>query len=485
MAASFPWVVRIMCVGIVISLVTCPVLGQDRGAIRTNDGQVWEKSVSEPPAAVPAEFQLEALQQRTFHYFWDLADPDTGLIPDRYPSQRFCSIAAQGMGYTCYVIGVEKGWVERDAAAVRVRDSLRFLVDAPQGEAVDATGHQGFFYHFLDMDTGQRYGRCELSSIDTTLLLAGVAVCETYFEGEDPVENEIRRLAGELIQRVNWQWMVAESGHVCMGWKPESGFLSAEWKGYDESVLLHVLAAGSERFPIQPETYQKYTSSYVWETFQGQTHINFGPLFGHQYSQMFIDFRGLRDAVCRQHDLDYFENARRATLSQVAYAVENPRDYVGYGRDEWGLTACDGPGWGKVRYQGQEVQVHNYSARGIASNYDNDDATIAPTAAGGSYPYTPDLSHRALKRFWEMNDGKLIGEYGFFDSYNRTFVAQGRINREADPNQIWINGDYIGIDQGPILIQTSNHQTGLIWKLLQRHPDIQRGLERLDFQPVP
>ena len=472
---------------LVLGLSTAADLGfaQQQQLEETAGGETWQYSVAPTEVSAAGSFSMDKLQRRTFHYFWDLADPETGLIPDRYPSQRFCSIAAQGMGYACYVIGVEKGWISREEAAQRVQNSLRFFANLPQNDQPGASGYHGFFYHFLDMDTGRRYDRCELSSIDTTLLMAGVMVCNQYFDQDDPIEAEIRQLSQQLVQRIDWQWMVAKSGHVGMGWKPESGFLTAEWKGYDESVLLHILAAGSEQSPIESETYQKYTSSYEWAEFYGQTHINFGPLFGHQYSQMFVDFCGWRDPVNRKHGLDYFENGRRATRSQIAYAKDNPKGFVGYGEDQWGLTACDGPGWGEVRFGQQTVLVHNYSARGIASNYDNDDGTISPTAAGGSYPYTPDASRRALKSFWEMNHGVLVGRYGLLDSYNRTFVSRDQVNHNADPEAIWVNGDYIGIDQGPILIQTVNQESGLIWKLMMQHPTIQRGLKRLDFQQQP
>lgn len=467
-----------------VGLFVAPAIAQEAVPARTLQGEVWQYSVAPRDIRPAGKFDVDEMLKRSFHFFWDLADPETALIPDRYPSQRFCSIAAQGFGYTCYVIAADRGWVTRHEAAQRVLKSLRFFEGLPQSDAVDAGGYHGFYYHFLDMDTGRRYAKCELSSIDTTLLMAGVLVCESYFDDDSATEVEIRKIARRLVSRIDWQWMVAPSGHVCMGWKPESGFLEAEWKGYDESILLHVIAAGSEESAISPAAYEKYTSTYHWETFEGQPHINFGPLFGHQYSHMFIDFRGQRDAVNRQRDLDYFENARRATLSQIAYAKANPKNFVGYGANEWGLTACDGPGFGEVEYQGRKVRVHNYSARGIAGDYDNDDGTIAPTAAGGSYPYTPDRSHSALKHFWEMNDGALVGRYGYFDSFNRTFMARGQINETADPNKIWINGDYIGIDQGPILIQVVNHQDGLIWQLMKKSPTIQRGLQRLGFENV-
>lgn len=444
---------------------------------------VWQYSqTSQEALTPPGPFELEKLQRRTFDYFWQLADPETGLIPDRYPSQRFCSIAATGFGLTSYTIGVEKGWIERPAAALRVQKTLQFLWELPQGETLADSGYRGFFYHFLDMDSGQRFFKCELSSIDTGLLLAGVLSCESYFDRDTPIEKSIRGLAKKLVDRVEWDWMLTDDGRLGMGWKPESGFLPHAWRGYDEAVLLHIIAAGSQTHPIPASVYEKYTASYQWKEFYQQAHINFGPLFGHQYSQMYIDFRNLQDAANRQYDIDYFENARRATLAQVAYAAENPKGWKGYGvkcngvTAAWGLTACDGPGGGSKIFKNRQVDVMTYSARGIAANYDVDDGTLAPTAAAGSLPFTAQQSLAAMQYFWESFDGRLVGRYGFFDSYNESFPPPG--------TDVWINPDYIGIDQGPILIQSVNHQNGKVWQLMQKNPTIQRGMKALDFRSI-
>jgi len=436
-----------------------------------------------------SSFSIDRMQRRTFDYFWELADPKTGLIPDRFPSQRFCSIAATGFGLTSYVIGVDKKFITRQQAAQRVEKTLGFLLRLPQGSEPDASGHQGFFYHFLDMDSGGRYDRCELSSIDTALLMAGVISCGSYFDQDSAIEKKIRGQAKDLFNRVQWEWMVSSNGLICMGWKPESGFLAYHWQGYDEAILLHVLAAGSDTHPIDPTTYQNYVKTYRWAQHYGQSYINFGPLFGHQYSQMYIDFRGIADSYTRVRGIDYFENSRRATLAQWEYAKQNPKGFIGYGKNVWGLTACDGPGWGSVSYQGKQQEVQSYSARGISIEYDVDDGTIAPTAAGGSLPFAPEICMPTLKHYWEGYQGRLVGKFGYFDSFNLTFP-----NRQSIPNNqkgpelassapdIWINGDYLGIDQGPILIQSANHQSQIVWKIMMKNQVVSTGLQRLGFR---
>ena len=296
-----------------------------------------------PAAALPALF--DDIQARTFRYFWELGDPKTGLVPDRYPSHSPSSIAAVGFALTSYPIGVERGYVTRAEARARVLATLRFFDQAPQGpEPEGRTGHHGFFYHFLDMKTGHRSGRdVELSTIDTTLLLAGMLFCQSYFDGPDAEERAIRDVAERIYSRVDWNWAAPRPPIVSMGWRPEVGHYPAEWRIYDESMILYILALGSPTHPLPDGAWPAYTANRSLHEYRGQTHVNFAPLFGHQYSHVWIDFRGIVDDSMARKGLDYVENSRRATYAQREYAIANPGGWKDYGKDVWGLTACDGP----------------------------------------------------------------------------------------------------------------------------------------------
>jgi len=260
-----------------------------------------------------------------------------------------------------------------------------------------------------------------------------------------------------------------------MGWHPETGFLEAQWDGYNEAMILYVLAYGSPTHPISPESWQGWTKPYQWTTFQGQEMLNFAPLFGHQYSHMYIDFRGIQDEYMRKKGIDYFENSRRASLANRAYCISNPLGFTDYGNNVWGLTACDGPKDTVVIWKGKSVQFQEYSARGAAADYIRDDGTISPTAAGGSIPFTPKESLDALAYMWERYHHRLIGKYGFKDAFNPSFRF-GPGNEEG-----WFDQDYLGIDQGPILIQLENYRSELIWSLMKKNPYIIEGLSKAGF----
>ena len=447
-------------VGIVAWLSVQPLVGQTPG-----------QSDPRHPA-----FSLDELQRRTFGYFWQLADPRTGLIPDRYPTRSFSSIAATGFGLTAYVVGADRGYVTRDDAARRTRTTLEFLGQLPQGAAAaGVAGHRGFFYHFLHLDSGLRYRQVELSTIDTALLLSGVLCCQTFFDGQTEDEARIRELADRLFRRVEWDWFLRPSGRLSMGWHPERGFLPAEWQGYNEAMILYLLALGSPTHPIPASSWQRWADTYQWRTYYGQAHVNFSPLFGHQYSHMFVDFRGIQDAYMRQKGIDYFENSRRATLSQHAYASDNPHRFRGYSADVWGLTACDGPENATRPWGTEQLRVHTYWARGASALAVRDDGTLAPTAVGGSVPFAPEICLPTLRKLWEEYE-PLIGEYGFRDAFNLS------LGFDPDTASGWFDVDYLGIDQGPILIQLANHQHGAIWNLMKRNGYLVQGLRRAGFQ---
>jgi hypothetical protein len=441
-------------------------------------------AVSTGPAPITprASAFLDTLSQRTFAFFWERTDPNTGLTPDRWPTPSFSSVAAIGFALTAYPIGAERGFISRDQAMARTLATLRFLWNAPQGPTpAGVTGHQGFFYHFLNAD-GSRFEDVELSTVDTALLLGGVLFCREYFDGSGGDEAEIRRLADSLYRRVNWQWAQPRPPGIAMGWYPDRGFHHLDWRGYNEAMLVYILALGSPTFPIDSTAWTLWTQDYRWGTYYGQEHLGFAPLFGHQYSHVWIDFRGIRDEYMRGRGIDYFENSRRATIAQRAYARENPNGWVGYSDSTWGLTAADGPIDTTIVVNNRSRLFFTYSARGASFNEVRDDGTLVPTAAGGSIPFAPEITIPALVAMRELYADDLFKQYGFLDSFNPTFQFQVPVRHgKVVPNVGWFDGDYLGIDQGPIVAMIENYRSDLIWKYMRKSPYIITGLRRAGF----
>ena len=436
------------------------------------------------PGSPRAQAFLDTLEQRTFNFFWERTPPQTGLTPDRWPTLTFSSIAAVGFALTAYPIGVERGYVTRAQAAERTLATLRWFWQAPQGpQSSGVSGYKGFFYHFLDLQTGLRFQTVELSTIDTALLLGGVLFCREYFDGADSTDVGIRAYADSLYLRVDWAWAQRTPPVVHMGWTPENGPLAAEWRGYNEAMLIYVLALGSPTHPVDSTGWIAWTSTYQWGTYYGQTHVGFAPLFGHQYSHVWIDFRGIQDDYMRAHGIDYFENSRRATLSQRGYAVANPDRWTGYGAEVWGLSASDGPADVTLPVNGVPRRFFTYSARGASFTEVRDDGTIAPTAAGGSVPFAPEIAIPALIAMRERYGDRLFGEYGFLDAFNPTFRFSGQASAgQVVPGQGWFDTDYLGIDQGPILAMIANYRGDLVWRYTRRSPYVISGLRRAGFR---
>ncbi|MEL6140202.1 MAG: glucoamylase family protein [Bacteroidota bacterium] len=423
-----------------------------------------------------SSFNIDELQRRTFNYFWETALPDNWQIPDRWPTKRFSSIAATGFGLTAYLVGVERGYVSRAEAADRTLKTLEVLWTLPQGpDSSGIAGYRGLFYHFLTNDQALRYKSVELSTIDSGLLMAGILSAQAYFDRDTPEEESIRQLADSLYRRVEWDWALNEEGRISMGWRPERGYIKADWHGYNEAMILLVLALGSPTHPVPDNAWEKWVETYQWADFQGEEHLNFSPLFGHQYSQMYIDFRGIQDDYMAAYDSDYFENSRAATLSNRNYCVANPGGFTGYGPNQWGLTACDGPGRLDTLHAGKPVTFRTYWARGASARDIRDDGTIAPTAVGGSVPFAPEECLAALEHMWTTHYDRLVGQYGFKDAFNLTYTYEGN-------SAGWFDIDYLGIDQGPILIQMENYRSELIWNVMKRSPYIRKGLERAGFR---
>jgi hypothetical protein len=421
-----------------------------------------ESAPSAPLAATPHGFAsddefLDYVQATCFDYFWYLANPVNGLVPDRSSTGSACSIAAVGFGLTAIGIAIDHGWISRQQGAARVLTTLNTFLNGPQGPAsTGVIGYKGWFYHFLDMNTALRAGNNELSSIDTALLLGGVLYANQYFDGPNATETSIRAAADAIFNRVDWTFMSQGTDAVAMGWQPGTGFSGfANWIGYNEGMIIYCLGLGTATNPLPTSAWSRWTSGYTWLTNYGQAYTPFPPLFVYQYSHCWIDFRHVADSYMNSHNSTYFENSRRASLAQVAYAVANPGHFAGYSSNVWGLTASDGPG--------------GYNVHGIPPN-GSDDGTIAPTAAGGSMPFTPEYSLPTLRYFYSHYRPRIWTAYSFRDAFN---LSQG-----------WYDTDELGIDQGPIVIMIENYRTQRVWRLFMRNAEVQRGFQRAGFVPL-
>ncbi|WP_419555386.1 glucoamylase family protein [Sphingomonas arenae] len=428
------------------------------------------------------------LERRTFNFFWETVNRANGLVPDRWPTPSFSSIAAVGFALTAYGVGVERGWCSRAAARDLTLTTLRFFWNAPQGpQATGVSGHRGFFYHFLDMQTGLRFERIELSSVDTTLLLLGVLFASRFYDGTHPAEREIRFLAEAIYARADWNFFRSDGRlPISMGWHPETGLIKANWTGYNEGMAVNILALGAPVHRVPENLWSAWTAPYPkhWRGEGATRHLAFAPLFGHQYSHIWIDFRGIQDQPMRAAGLDYFENSRRATYANRAYCAANSMRWEGYSDRIWGLTACDGPGGFTLPFKGEQRRFHDYAARGPVSQPDGlDDGTLAPTAALGSLPFAPEIVIPCAEAMLREHGAQLYGRYGFRDSFNPSFRYQGLQTEtgSVDPERGWVARDYLGIDQGPILLQAANHRSEFVWRVMREVPAIRLGLERAGF----
>jgi hypothetical protein len=425
--------------------------------------------VAEPPVQSDEEL-LDRFQRAAFGYFLAQVNPENGLVADTSRAGAPASIAVVGFALSCYPVGVERGWMARADAAARTLATLRFFWNSRQGDETDATGHKGFYYHFLDMKTGRRVWQSELSLIDTTLLLAGVLTASVYFSGDSPSEREIRDCAEAIYCRIDWQWACGGEATVRQGWKPDGGFLHYGWEGYSEATILYVLGLASPSHPLADASFAAWTATYQWENIYDYEFLYAGPLFIHHFSQAWIDFDGIRDRFMREKDSDYFENSRRATYVQREYARRNPHGFEGYGKDCWGITANDGPGFKALKIDGRERHFLGYAARGVP--YGPDDGTIGAGAALASLPFAPALALSALRHFCAVypdmiREGRLPG------GFNPTWRGDGPSG--------WVSEGWFGLDQGIIVLMIENYRSRLIWDLMRRCPYIGSGLRRAGF----
>jgi hypothetical protein len=418
---------------------------------------------------------LDRLARAAFGYFLDYTNPENGLVADTSRPGAPASIAVVGFALSAYPIAVERGWLSRDDAAARTLQSLSFFVNSAQGAEPDSSGYRGFYYHFLELQTGRRTWQSELSPIDSSLLVAGMLTAASYFDADTRIDTEIRGLTQEIYRRMDWDWARDGKHTVSQGWKPEHGFLNYRWQGYNEAALLYVLGLGSPTHPLPVESYADWTATYQWEHIYGQDLLYAGPLFIHQFSHAWIDFRGIRDAFMREKHSDYFENSRRAVLVQREYARLNPHRYAGYASDCWGLSAGDGPGLHRAAPPGvvgkKPRRFFEYSARGAP--YGPDDGTIAPGAALACLPFAPELVLQAVRGFLEA-----------YPEWRESFMLPSGFNRNAPGADArgWISEGYFGLDQGVTLLMIENHRSGLPWKLMRNCEPIRLGLTRAGFQ---
>ena len=406
------------------------------------------------PAPVPAETEVPASidevieweMKGSFDFFWERTNTDEnspgyGLIRDRYPgSEGIASMASVGFGLTAYLIGIEKGYITYEQGHDRVTRTLDTLLTMEREE--------GFYYHFVDMQTGKRAWNSEISSIDTAILLMGVLSAGEYFGGE--VETK----AQQIYDTVNWPWFIDPDRNMFyMAYRPEKGF-EGYWDFYAEQLMLYVLAAGSDTHPTDQMPYYVFTRHYA-KYGDGQPFIHswFGSLFTYQFSHAWIDFRGRTD----KKDTNWFDNSVEASLAQVSFATNMDEKYSTLGPNAWGLTACDGP------------DGYNGLYGAPPSGFDNQqhfiDDTIPPAGAIGSIIFVPEPVQRAMLYYYSLED--LKGPYGFKDAFN--------LSRD------WFASDVIGIDKGISLLMLANYQEDMVYRITMENKNLLQGLERLQI----
>ena len=404
-----------------------------------------KRTVAPPALPAPDDAFLEDLSHRSFLFFWQQSDPGTGLVLDRCKTdgspadeahRNIASIASTGFGLTGLCIAAERHWIDPVQARERVAVTLRFFAER-------ATKQHGWFYHWMDAATGERRWQSEISSIDTALLLGGVLAARGYFANDE----EIKRLATLIYERIDFNWMLA--GHPSLlshGWKPETGFLDSRWTDYSEQTMLYLLAIGSPAHPITPDAWYAWRRDVV--EFDRYRYVaSAAPLFIHQFSHAWVDFRGRRDR--QPSKLDYFENSVTATRAHRLFCIKLAKEFPGYSENIWGITASD--------------SARGYVAWGGPPRDPAIDGTVVPCAAAGSLMFTPDISLPALREMKDRFGDRIYGRYGFADAFN--------------PNNGWVNPDVIGIDLGITLLSTENLRSENVWRWFMRNTEIAKAMD--------
>jgi len=386
---------------------------------------------------------LDDIQRATFDFFWNEASPTTGQVKDRALAngndlRKMSSVAATGFGLTGLCIADYRGYGKSAEIRERVRKTLRFVVNQMPHE-------HGFFYHFIDMETGKRWEKCEVSSIDSSLLLCGVLTARQYF-----ADQEIQDSATKIYERVDWPWMLNGESTFSMGWTPESGFLKARWEHYCELMMIYLLAIGSPAHPVSPGTWNAWTRPKI--TYQGIDYISGNdPLFTHQYSQAWYDFRNKRDAYA-----NYFENSVKATKAHKLFCLSLHDKFPGYGEDLWGISASD--------------YVGGYTAWGGPPSQGPIDGSVVPCATGGSLPFLFDDCIRVLRTIRGHYGQKAWTRYGFVDAFN--------------PLTGWYDSDVLGIDLGITMLMAENYRTGFVWETFMKNAEARSAMQKAGFRPA-
>jgi hypothetical protein len=429
---------RVMvCLLVVCNLTPCLALANAQGRRNAKPKQQLSSQ---------AQAFLEDLSHRAFLYFQEQANPQTGLVLDRartdgkahdatHPSHNIASTASTGFGLTALCIAAERKWMKPEEASERVRLTLKFFAERAEHK-------EGWFYHWLDAATGERRWQSEISSIDTALLLAGILTTRQYFRQD----REIVRLATKIYQRVNFQWMLDNHPLILShGWRPENGFIKNRWDTYCELMILYVLAIGSPTYPISKASWYAWTRPLI--TYAGRTYITGGPLFIHQYSHAWIDFRGRKEK--QSPFTDFFKNSVDAVYAHRAFCVDLAKDFPGYSENIWGITASD--------------SQKGYLAWGGPPREPAIDGTVVPYAAAGSLMLAPEIALPAVLAMRDKFGEKIYGKYGFADAFN--------------PNNGWVASDVIGIDVGITLLSAENFRTSNVWKWFMANREITKALQ--------
>ncbi len=384
---------------------------------------------------------LDEIQRLSFDFFWNEASAKTGQVKDRAlangnDNRAMASIAATGFGLTSLCIGDRRGFGKSSEIRERVRNTLRFLANELHHE-------HGFFFHFIHMETGQRWEKCELSSIDTSLLLCGVLTARQYF-----ADQEIKDLATKIYERVDWPWMLNGGSTLSMGWTPESSFLNARWEHYCELMMIYLLAIGSPTHKISPDSWKAWTRPVI--KYEGLEFISGNdPIFTHQYSQAWFDFRKKRDAYT-----DYFENSIKATKAHKLFCLSLRDKFPDYSEDLWGISASD--------YE------KGYTAWGGPPAQGPIDGSIVPCATGGSLPFLYEDCMPVLRNIRGRYKEKAWARYGFVDVFN--------------PLDGWADPDVLGIDLGITMVMAENKRTGFVWESFMKNPEAQAAMQKAGFR---
>ena len=411
-----------------------PVLGQTVKKPPTNAHQ--------SPFYQVDEALLEEVESANFRFFWEQGNPETGITRDRCNALNpdkadLGSIAATGFGLTALCIGDKRGYVSHLEARQRALATMRFLWRK-------LPNHRGFFYHWANVNTGERLWDSEVSSVDTAILLCGILMCRAYFQ-----HSEISDLASAIFNRVDWTWLSEDTELLPHGWTPERGFLQYRWDNYSELMMMYLLGLGSGTHPLMPQTWNAWKR--VTFEYDGTRYIgSFAPLFVHQYSQAWFDFRGKRDAYA-----DYFQNSVLATQVHRQFCIDLASQFPDYSENFWGITASD--------------SARGYVVWGGPPETGPIDGTVVPCAAGGSLPFLPQETVNVLQTIRNRYQGKAWTRYGFVDALN--------------PVTGWFDSDVIGIDTGITMLMAENARTGFVWETFMKNPEAQRGMERAGFKP--